>query len=154
MKIPLIDPVFIQIQIWQPWIARQNFLASSNCLLVSNRSRITKQISKRIFGCRDNRKLPRKWKNTARGEQRSKSPTLIRAAECFRPLQVFAGVESVQNHETVLERGQQLSRKLRNTVLMSCMQQSAGTLLFFSVISRTADPFRDFFRDSGPERHL
>jgi hypothetical protein len=41
----------------------------------------------------------------------------IRAAEYFWPLQAFRHVESVRNHETGLERGQRLPRKLRFTVL-------------------------------------
>jgi hypothetical protein len=41
----------------------------------------------------------------------------IRAAEYFWPLQAFRHVELVQNHETGLERGQRLSRKLRFSVL-------------------------------------
>ena len=48
----------------------------------------------------------------------SKSPSSIRAAECFRPLSVLNFVESVRKIETGLERGQWLSRKMRNTVLM------------------------------------
>ena len=51
-----------------------------------------------------------------RGELRSKSASLIRAAEYLRPLPVLKGVESVRNHETGLERGQWLLRKLRITV--------------------------------------
>ena len=40
MKIPLVDPVIIQIQIWQPLIAQQNILDTSERLLMLNRSRI------------------------------------------------------------------------------------------------------------------
>jgi hypothetical protein len=68
--------------------------------------------------------LSRKLRNTVfmcqmrRGGPRPKSPSPIRAAECFWPLRVFMGVESRRKIETGLERGQGLSRKLRNTVLM------------------------------------
>jgi hypothetical protein len=41
----------------------------------------------------------------------------IRAAEYFWPLQAFRHVESVRKHQTGLERGQWLPRKLRITVL-------------------------------------
>jgi hypothetical protein len=54
MKIPPIDSDFIQIQIFQPWIAWQNISDTSECLLVSNWSRITKRNSKRIYCCWDN----------------------------------------------------------------------------------------------------
>ena len=53
---------------------------------------------------------------TDEGEQRSKSASLIRAAGCFRRLRMFKGVELVQIHETGLEKGQWLLRKLRITV--------------------------------------
>jgi hypothetical protein len=46
----------------------------------------------------------------------SKSQTPIRAAEYFRPSRVFKGIKSVRKHETGLERGQWLLRKLRFTV--------------------------------------
>ena len=47
------------------------------------------------------------------GEPRPKSASLICAAECFRLLQVFKGIESVRNHETGFKGGQWLLRKLR-----------------------------------------
>ena len=53
-----------------------------------------------------------------RGDPPRKSSSPIRASECFRPLHKLIGVESVRKIETGLERGQWLSRKLRNTVLM------------------------------------
>ena len=86
MKIPLTDPVLIRIQIWQPLIAPQNILDCSEYLLVSNRSRITKQSLKRVSGCWENRKFPRYLRILARGGSRSKSPALIRAADCFLSL--------------------------------------------------------------------
>ena len=60
-KIPPMDSVFTEIQIWQSKLARQNILDSRKCLLVLNRSRITKQNSKRICCCWDNRESPKKW---------------------------------------------------------------------------------------------
>ena len=60
-KIPPMESVFTEIQIWQSEIARQNILDSRKCLLVLNRSRITKQNSKRICCCWDNRESPKKW---------------------------------------------------------------------------------------------
>jgi hypothetical protein len=51
-----------------------------------------------------------------RGEKPQKSPPLIRAAERFRPLHKFMGVELVQKIETGLEYGQQLLRILMITV--------------------------------------
>jgi hypothetical protein len=45
----------------------------------------------------------------------SKSPSLIRVAESFRPLQVLICVESVWKQGTGLECNQRLSRKMRNT---------------------------------------
>ena len=54
------------------------------------------------------------------GEPNSNLESPIRAAEYFRPLaaslSVFKGIKSVQNHETGLEKGQWLLRKLRITV--------------------------------------
>ena len=52
-----------------------------------------------------------------RGGTRLKMKSAIRVAEYFWPLQAFRHVESVLKHETGLERGQQLPRKLRFTVL-------------------------------------
>ena len=48
----------------------------------------------------------------------SNSPSSIRTAECFWPLSVLNGVDSVRKIETGLECGQWLLRKLRNTVFM------------------------------------
>ena len=45
------------------------------------------------------------------GDSKSLSP--LRAAECFRPSQMFMGVDSVRKHETGLECDQRLSRKMR-----------------------------------------
>ena len=56
------------------------------------------------------------WERRGAGD--SKSPSPMRAAECFRPLPVIKDVESVRKHETGLERGQWLLRKQRFTVLV------------------------------------
>jgi hypothetical protein len=56
------------------------------------------------------------WERKGAGD--SKSPSPMRAAECFRPLPVIKDVESVRKHETGLERGQWLLRKQRFTVLV------------------------------------
>ena len=53
----------------------------------------------------------------ARGDRPWNSQWPICGAEYFRPLHKFIGVKSVRKIETGLERGQRLSRKLRNTVL-------------------------------------
>ena len=45
-----------------------------------------------------------------REESHSKSPSLIRAAEFFRPLSVIKGLQSVRKHETGLKRGLRLQR--------------------------------------------
>ena len=80
-------------------------------------------------GLERGRWLSRKLRNTVlmhsmrRGDPPRKSSSLIRAAECFRPLRKFKGVESVRKTETGLKRGQRLSRKLRNTVLMHSMRR-------------------------------
>jgi hypothetical protein len=55
MKIPPLESDFIQIQIWQPKIARQNISDTSECLLVSIWSRIMKRISARIHFCWDDK---------------------------------------------------------------------------------------------------
>jgi hypothetical protein len=55
------------------------------------------------------------WERRGAGD--SKSPSPMRAAECFRPLPVIKDVESVRKHETGLECDQRLPRKLRITVL-------------------------------------
>ena len=55
-----------------------------------------------------------------RGEPRSKSLSRMRTAGCFRPSPVLKYVESVRNHETGLERGQWLLRKLRIKVATAC----------------------------------
>ena len=60
-------------------------------------SRNTKQNSKRTSGCWDNKKWPRKLRITVSGGSRAKSPSLIRALECFRPLQVFLVLNWSQN---------------------------------------------------------
>ena len=59
----------------------------------------------------------------ARGDRPWKSQWPIRAVEYFRPLHKFIGVKSVRKIETGLERGQRLSRKLRNTVLMHSIRR-------------------------------
>ena len=53
------------------------------------------------------------------GEPNSNLESPIRAAEYFRPLPLFKGIKSVQNHETGLEKGQWLLRKLRITVYVN-----------------------------------
>jgi hypothetical protein len=55
------------------------------------------------------------WKR--RGASDSKSPSPMRAAECFLPLPVIKDVESAWKHETGLKCDQRLPRKLRITVL-------------------------------------
>ena len=129
INIPLTDPVLIQIQIWQPWIARQNILGSSECLLVLNRSRITKRNSKRVCCCWDNQKFLRKLRITAGGELGSKSPSPIRAAECFRPFHVFMGGKSGRKIETGLECGQPLLRKSIITTTPSRQVQGCSSYL-------------------------
>ena len=65
---------------------------------------------------KNGQQLPRKLRNTEfscsawRGEQRSKSPSPIHAAEPFRPLQVMKDDELVRKIETGLECGQWLPR--------------------------------------------
>ena len=103
MKIPLTDPVLIQIQIFQPLIARQNILGCSECLLVLNWSRITKQNSKRICCCWDNQNFLWKLKTTAGGEPRSKSPSQIRAAECFWFTALLVRVMASTQHQSAVE---------------------------------------------------
>ena len=51
------------------------------------------------------------WERRGAGD--SKSPSPMRAAECFRPLPVIKDVESVRKHETGLECDKRLPRKLR-----------------------------------------
>jgi hypothetical protein len=51
-----------------------------------------------------------------RGDPPQKLSSLIRAAERFRPLHKFMGVESVRKIITGLEYGQQLLRKMMITV--------------------------------------
>ena len=57
------------------------------------------------------------------GEPNSNLESLIRASEYCRPLPVFKGIKSVQNHETGLEKGQWLQRKLRITVSVHCTDE-------------------------------
>ena len=81
-----------------------------------------KSVRKIETGLERGQLLSRKLRNTVlmhsmrRGDPPRKSSSPIRGAECFRPLHTFLGVKSVRKIETGLERGQQLSRKLRNTV--------------------------------------
>jgi hypothetical protein len=60
------------------------------------------------------------WERKGAGD--SKSPSPMRAAECFWPLPVIQDVESVRKHETGLERGQWLLRKQRFTVLVHSIE--------------------------------
>jgi hypothetical protein len=48
-----------------------------------------------------------------RGDPSLKQPSLIRAADFFRPFHVIMGVELVRKHEMGLECDQRLSRKLK-----------------------------------------
>ena len=68
-----------------------------------------------------------------RGEPRSKSPSPIRAAECFRPLSVIKGVESVRKHETGLEGGQWLLRKFRTRPSSPLLCADCGSDLDFQL---------------------
>ena len=52
-----------------------------------------------------------------RGGTRPKTQSAIHAAECFRPSRALRHVDSVQKHETGLERGWWFLRKLRFIVL-------------------------------------
>ena len=85
-----------------------------------------------------------------RGEPRSKSPSPIRAAECFWPLRVFKGVKSVQNHETGLKGGQWLPRKLRITVTEHCTGEGEQRSKSASLI-RAAECFRHLLMLKGVE---
>ena len=69
------------------------------------------------------------------GEPNSNLASPIRAAECFWPLRVFKGVESVQNHETGLKGGRWLPRKLRITVTEHCTGEGEQR-------SKSASPIR------------
>jgi hypothetical protein len=55
-----------------------------------------------------------------KGGTRSKTQTVIHAAESFRPLHAFMHVESVRKRETGLDKGRWLLRKLLFTVLVHC----------------------------------
>jgi hypothetical protein len=88
-----------------------------------------------------------------RGGTRSKTQTVIHAAECFWPYTVFMYVESVQKIETRLECGQLLPRKVQNTVLMLASCQAAARTQSFAVFSATADRIRVPFHSFGPIQH-
>jgi len=103
MKIPLTDLVLIQIQIWQPWIAGQNILGSGQCLLVLNRSGITKRNSKRICCCWDNQKFLWKLRITAGGEPCSKSTSPSHPAESFWFTALLVRVMAGTTHEWAVE---------------------------------------------------
>ena len=82
------------------------------------------------------------------GEPNSNLASPIRAAECFWPLRVFKGVESVQNHETGLKGGRWLPRKLRITVIEHCKEEGELRSKLASLI-RAAECFRHLLMFKG-----
>ncbi len=154
-----IDSDFVQIQIWQPLIARQNVQDPSECcecLLVSNRSRITNAVS----GCREN------WEtmclcDSVRGSENENSVSQFSRQQliAFEPRFVFPDQPNTHKRIIYACKGQKYSfaqiwdGDFQRELPLLAMHETTLSPQCFSNISATTNPFRAQFRVFGTIQH-
>ena len=133
--------------------APRNVFGLCRCLHVLLRSIITKQSSKGVSRFRENWEIlfsciacscPMGRRSFSQFSRERPTPFEL----CFVVLDRFDASKHLQRPKTF--RGANRRRPFR------ALPPSCGVLQFylqFSIISATADPFRDLFRDSGPIQH-